>query len=70
MGHDDTSLKFSVIIDLQIFENFFVQSFKRCVKNTYFVASYSKDRLFSITRFDILILSNILHLEMNFESLY
>ena len=31
---------------------------------------YSKGRYFSITRFDILIFCNILHVEMNFGSLY
>ena len=33
-------------------------------------ALYSKGRHFSITRFDILIFCNILHLEINFGNLY
>ena len=31
---------------------------------------YSKGRCFGITRFDILIFCNILHVEMNFGSVY
>ena len=33
-------------------------------------AFYSKGRQFSITKFDIVIFCNILHLEMNFGNMY
>ena len=36
MGQSGTGLKFSTAIDLYIFKTFFVQSFKKYVKNTYF----------------------------------
>ena len=36
MGHSGTGLKFSIKIDLKIFKTFFVQFFKKYVKNTYF----------------------------------
>ena len=35
-GQSGTGLKFSTAIDLYIFKTFFVQSFKKYIKNTYF----------------------------------
>ena len=36
MGHSGTGLKFSITIDLEISKTFFVQFFKKYVKNTYY----------------------------------
>ena len=52
--------------------------FKKYVENTYFepkekgpfFSNFALVSHFSITRFDILIFCNILHLEMNFGNLY
>ena len=77
VGQNSTGLKFSITIEFYIFKTFFAQSFKKYVKNTYFgpkkrgyFSLCSKRRHFSITRFDILIFCNILHLEMSFGNLH
>ena len=64
MGHSDTDFQSLLILNLQ---NFLRQSFKEYVK---LFSNFALVSHFSITRFDILILCNILHLEMNFRNLY
>ena len=64
MGHSGTDFQSLLILNLQ---NFLRQSFKEYVK---LFSNFALVSHFSITRFDILILYNILHLEMNFRNLY
>ena len=58
MGHSGTDFQLLLIVNRQ---NFLGQSF---------FSNFALLSHFSITRFDILILCNILHLEMNFGNLY
>ena len=63
MGHSDTDFQLLLIVNLQ---NFHRQSFNMLK----FFSNFALVSHFSITRFDILKLCNILHLEMNFRNLY
>ena len=75
MGHSDAGLKFSIIIDLQIFKTLFVQSFKKYVKNTYFGPKKLLFQIFPYIQRAVILISEgltsqysliyILHLEMN-----
>ena len=64
MGHSGMDFQLLLILNLQ---NFLRQSFKKHVKH---FSNFALVSHFSITRFDILIFCNILHLEMNFGNLY